>query len=154
MGTRISGRAEVHADLAGLRTLFDLTKGGLGATLCGIATDGVMDNLADGRDADGNPFAALSPDYEAWKSRNFPGQPIGLLHHLMADPAQVSGVVDVARDRAAVAYGVSEEARREAEWFIEGDAAHNRPPRDFWGLTGEALRLVDETLEERLNSVP
>lgn len=154
MGARVSGRAEVHADLARLRTLFDLTRGGLGATLCGIATDGVMDNLADEKDADGNRFAALSPDYEAWKSRNFPGQPIGLLHHLMADPAQVSGVPDVSRDRAAVTYGVSEEAREEAAWFIEGDPERNRPARDFWGLTREALRLVDETLEERLDSVP
>ncbi len=154
MPAKVKGRSEVHADLAAFRRLFDLTRNGLGATLCGIATDGVMDNLADEKDADGDRFADLSPDYAAWKSRHFPGQGIGLLHHLMADPAQVSGVVDVTPDRAEVAYGVSAEAVQEASWFIEGDPARNRPPRDFWGLTPEAIRLIDETLEERLNSVP
>jgi len=154
MSAKVTGRSDVHADLARLRSLFDLTKGGLGATLCGIATDGVMDNLADELDADGNRFADLSEGYAAWKSRQFPGQPIGLLHHLMADPAQVSGTLDVTPDRAEVAYGVSQEAVDEASWFIEGDPSRNRPPRDFWGLTKEALRLVDETLEQRLESVP
>lgn len=152
MAVRVSGRSRAHADIARLKALFDLTKDDLGRTLCEIATDGVMDNMQDETDPDGNPWEPLSDAYGTWKAGQFPGQPMAVLHHLMADPAQVRGVLSISRDEAVVTYGVSEEARSEASWFIEGDPGRNRPPRNFWGLTQPALQLIDETLEQRLNT--
>lgn len=152
MAVRVTGRTKAHDDIARMRSLFDLTRDDLGKTLCEIATDGVMDNMQDETDPDGNPWAPLSDAYGAWKANQFPGQPMAVLHHLMADPAQVKGIQAIARNEAVVTYGVSQEARDEAAWFIEGDEARNRPPRNFWGITGPALQLIDEMLEQRLNT--
>lgn len=152
MSVRTTGRDRIRSDIARMRDLFDLAKDELGKTLCEIATDGVMDNMQDETDPDGNRWEPLSDAYGKWKADQFPGQPMAVLHHLMADPAQVKGIVAVSRNEAVVTYGVSEEARREAAWFIEGDPDRNRPPRNFWGITGPALQLIDEMLEQRLNT--
>lgn len=149
---RVEGRAKAQDDVRRMRDLFDLTKDDLGRTLCEIATDGVMDNMQDETDPDGNRWPDLSEGYAKWKSAQFPGQPMAVLHHLLADPAQVKGILAITRNEASVTYGVSEEARQEAGWFIEGDPDRNRPPRDFWGITRPAMQLIDETLEQRLNT--
>lgn len=131
----------------------DLTDNGLGRDLCVIATDGVRECL-DGQHApDGTPWAPLSEAYGEWKGRNFPGQPMAVLHHLMSDPAQVTGIVDVTPNRAQVVYGVSQEARVEASWFQEGDPAANRPPRPFWGFTDDSKARAKETLDRRFESM-
>ena len=144
------GLPAIQGDLKSLRNLFDLKRDGLGALLCAIGTDGVQDNLAAEITPDGEAFADLSPLYEAYKEAHFPGQPIAVLHHLMADPAQVAGIVRVNSHEAEVTYGVSGEARAEAEWFIEGN--ERQPPRDFWGLTKEALQRIGETCDARFES--
>lgn len=150
MAVRTIGREKVRDDLVRMRDLFDLSKDDLGRTLCEIATDGVMDNMQDETDPDGGKWEPLSDAYGKWKANQFPGQPMAVLHHLMSDPAQVKGILAISRNEAVVTYGVSEQAREEAAWFIEGGP--NRPARNFWGITGPALQLIDETLEQRLNT--
>lgn len=124
--------------LARHRTFLDFTDEDCGRDLCKIATDGVQECIKAEQAPDGTPWPELSEDYDAWKTKHFPGQPMGVLHHLMADPVQVSGFVQVTPDRATTQYGVSQEARDEASWFQEGDPNNNRPPRRFWGFTAES----------------
>lgn len=151
MGKYGKGLDTIQRDLRKHLDAFDLRRNGLGRELCGITTDGVQDTIAAQQTPDGDPWAPLSEPYATSKARNFPGQPMGVLHHLMADPAQVSGIVRVTRNEAAVTYGVSEEAREEAEWFQEGGS--NQPPREFWGINPDAMQLVGETLDQRFDQV-
>ena len=70
----------------------------------------------------------------------------------MSDPDEVAGEPVVTPGRATVTYGKSDPARREAAWFIEGDEANNRPPRNFWGLTPAAIAACDRYLIDRINA--
>lgn len=148
MARYAKGREAIHRDIIGHRDMFDLRRDGLGRELCGITTDGIKDTIDAQQTPDGAPWAPLSEAYATWKSRKFPGQPMAVLHHLMIDPAEVEGIIEVNRSEASVLYGVSEQARQEAEWFQEGGP--NQPPREFWGINADALQLVDETLEQTL----
>lgn len=148
------GLPRILRDLDKIRNLFDLTE--LGKELCDIATDGIIDNFRVELDADGVAMAPLSADYEKWKSAKFPGKKIGELFGIMGAEAEIKGTVTTSRTIAEVRYGASSglftTAMVEAEWFIEGNSKQNRPARDFWGITREAMVLIDEKLEETLNA--
>jgi len=69
----------------------------------------------------------------------------------MADPREVAGEVAVSAELARVTYGVSEQARAEAEWFQQG--GDGRPPRRFWGLTAESEARSREILDARFRTI-
>jgi hypothetical protein len=139
--------AKIKADMDRHRHLFDLDRDSLGAKLCKAATDGVQECIANEESPDGVAWAPLSEKYEEWKSFQFPGSPMGVLHQIMANPHEVAGEVRVTAHEATVTYGVSEQARDEAVWFQEGDA--NQPPRPFWGLTTESKQESKSILDAR-----
>lgn len=142
------GLGRLRRKLAGHKRFGDFAEGDMGRDLCRIFTDGVMESIAKQQAPDGTAWAPLSDSYSKWKARNFPSQGMGVLHYLMADPAQVSGVVEVTRNAAICTYGVSPAAREEATWFQEGGVG--RPPRRFWGFTGDSLKKVKAYLDARL----
>jgi hypothetical protein len=142
--------AKILQDMERHRKLFDLSEGNLGRDLCKAATDGVQACIAGEHAPDGTPWAALSEKYAEWKSFQFPGNPISLLHGTMDDPHEVAGIVDVADSWAEVTYGRSDQARQEAMWFQEGNS--HQPPRPFWGFTAESLKAVREILDARFKT--
>ncbi|WP_435005157.1 hypothetical protein P12x_003051 [Tundrisphaera lichenicola] len=144
---------KIKAILGRHKRLFDLAEGNLGADLCKAATDGCQECLAAEQDPDGNPWPPLSGPYEEWKSFEYPGNPMALLHGVMANPREVAGEIEVAADSATVTYGVSEQARQEAEWFQEGVKRTGQPPRRFWGFTSDSLAKARAILDERFSTV-
>lgn len=139
--------AKIQGDIARHRVLFNLVRDGLGKSLCSTATDGIQACIDGHHEPDGTPWLDLSPDYEEWKSFHYPGQPIGKLHDLMSDPAEVAGDVIVFDDEALVTYGITQQARDEAEWFQKGHGT--QPPRPFWGFTEASLGEVRNLLDAR-----
>lgn len=137
--SRIKATIERH------RHLFDLDRDGLGHSLCSAATSGVQRNIAGECSPDGTPWPPLSPRYAADKAFDYPGNPMAVLHGLMANPREIAGEVVVERHKATVVEGVTELAKKEYSWFSEGDA--DRPPRPSWGFTtsseAEAKQLLD-----------
>lgn len=123
------------------KRIFDLVEGNLGRELCKAATDGAQRCIAEERSPDGSPWPPLKDSYEEWKSFHYPGNSMGVLHGVMANPREVAGVVDVSPELATVAYGVSEQARREAALF--------QVRRKFFGLTEESRRQSKEILDRR-----
>jgi hypothetical protein len=143
----------VRAVLDRHRKLFDLREGDLGRKLCKAATDGVQECIADQREPDGTPWPELSTLYDEWKSFHYPGNPMAVLHGIMANPREIAGVVEVSAERAVVTLGVSDRARAESSWFQEGDPAAHRPPRRFWGFTPESQKEAKQLLDDRFKSV-
>lgn len=142
-GNRIMRKLKTHA------LFLDFRHQNLGDDLCGAFTDGTMRSILAEESASGAGWPALSPKYEEWKSRRFPGQQMGHLYGLMTDPAQIRGEIEVHRDSAQTTYGITEEARNEAAWFQRGDAGQNRPPRPFWGFTPSSRAAVRRILATR-----
>lgn len=134
------------------RRLFDLREGGLGADLCKAATDGVQATIAAEADPDGTPWPVLSEKYAEYKSFQFPGEPIAVLHKVMADPHEVAGELDITIDRATATYGRTDRARAEASWF-QDPANPNQPPRKFWGFTAQSVKAATDILDARFNTV-
>ena len=147
----LAALAKIRADLERHRHLFDLDRDHLGRDLCKAATDGAQECIAGEHDPDGKPWDKLSPRYDEWKSFQFPGQPMGVLHQVMANPREVAGEPpEVSAERATVTYGVSEQARQEAEHFQEGDA--RQPPRPFWGFTADSTKEAGQILDRKFQT--
>lgn len=144
---------KILADLKRHLTFADLTQGGTGDDLCKAFTDGVAATIERQETPDGTKWADLSPAYEEYKSKRFPGQPIGKAHVLMADPVQIAGDVIVLDDAAMVTYGTDQDARDEAEHFQEGNPSGNQPPRPFWGFTSDSTAAVEKVLDDRFKDV-
>jgi hypothetical protein len=136
--------ASVKAAIERHRRIFDLAENNLGRDFCKAATDGVQANIAGEHDPDGNPWPPLSPDYDEWKSFMYPGQPMGVLHQVMANPHEVAGEVEVTPELATVTYGISEQAREEAAAF--------QARRKFWGLTEDSRKASKAILDERFRN--
>jgi hypothetical protein len=120
--------------------MFDLTRDSLGEDLCEIASVGAHDALTRGEDVDGNALAPLSPAYDAWKSRHYPGLPIGFKDLEMGRLDNFRGTVDVTADAVSVEYGLNDQAKDELDMFCQGDPSRNRPARNVWGFTDESLK--------------
>jgi hypothetical protein len=149
--TPANAMAKFHADIDRHRHLFDLDRNNLGQDLCKAATDGVQATIAAEESPDGTHWDKLSPAYEDWKSYQFPGEPIAVLYQVMANPHEVAGEVVVTTLEATVTYGITEQARREAQWFQEGDA--DQPPRPFWGLTTAGVADSKKILDARFATI-
>lgn len=148
--------AKLRATLGRHSHGFDLDRDDLGRRLCKAATDGVQYSIAREETPDGQRWADLSEKYEEWKSFNYPGNPMAVLHGTMADPREVAGEVDPpSATRAIVTYGVSEQAREEAAWFQEGGGkpGHGQPARPFWGFTEESRKEVKSILDARFKQI-
>jgi hypothetical protein len=144
---RIIGHFNKH------RRCFDLTEGGLGDDLLKIATDGCMECIEGQHAPDGTQWDDLSEAYAREKERTHPGKPMGVRDELMAQPEEVAGTPDVTPTLAAVTYGISDEARAEASYFINGNPAKNQPPRNFWGFTKESQQASKEKLDRRFKQM-
>jgi hypothetical protein len=142
-GRRILKALERH------KTFGDLSAENFGADLCEIATDGCAESLANQVDPTGKSLPALS---DRWVKRKGHST-IGVWLGLMSDPVQMAGEVEVTRDSATVTYGVTEDARAEADWFTKGDPKHHRPPRPFWGLTIQSLDRIKMYVSKWLKRV-
>ena len=142
-------RSLVLTDLARHAELFDLS-GGLGDDALDTAIEGV-ERFFDAQTApDGTPWPALSPGYANWKTKHFPGEPMGVLEgHLRSE---LDGERETKPHSATVTCGRSEEAIEHAEYMEEGDPEGNRPQRPFFGLNAESLpksdALFDKHFEE------
>jgi hypothetical protein len=147
----LAARSRISDAIRRHRGLFDLTRDDLGRNLCKAATDGVQGCFATETDPDGNRWPDLSPAYEQWKSFQFPGDPIGVLFRVMANPREVAGDIQVSDDLAVVTYGISEQARQEATWF-QDPQNRNQPPRKFFGLTESARAESRSILDDRLKN--
>jgi hypothetical protein len=139
--------ARIASDMDRHRHLFDLARDDLGRKLCKAGTDGVQGCIDRQESPEGVRWADLSATYEEWKSFQFPGNPIGVLHQHMADPHEVAGDIVVSPEHAVVTYGITDQARQEATWFQEGDG--HQPARPFWGLTADALKEAEGLLDAR-----
>ncbi len=125
--------------------LFDMDRNGLGESALDIAVNGVKDHFNAEVDPDGNPWPELQSDYERWKSRHFPGQPIGVQHGLMR--GEIDGERSIAPDSAEWTYGRTETGREEAAWFTEGDPEQNRKPRPFADLNADSISRSDQLFD-------
>lgn len=144
--------SRIRADMDRHRHAFDLDRNNLGRDLCKAATDGVQATIAAEESPDGKRWDELSEEYDEWKSFQFPGEPIAVLHQIMADPHQVAGEPPaVTADLAEVTYGITEQAKQEAAWFQEG--GNGRPARPFWGLTAASIAESGRILDARLASI-
>jgi hypothetical protein len=143
--------AAILRDLKLHEHLFDLTRDDLGEQLLDIAGEAMLRNLDAELDADGAPLAPLSEGYGQWKAKAAPGRPIGELYGELKDPANFEGERRITPEVAISVFGVTQEARDEAAAFIEGN--DRQPPRNFHGLTIEALQLSDEALDRRFAEV-
>lgn len=136
-------------DLERHKHAFDFNDNGLADAVAEATSVGIFEYLDREIDVNNSPFIALSEGYEAWKSRHFPGKPIGELYGLMKSPDQLKGTLEIQQYAMSQTYGTTEEARLLAEWFQEGYAPQNRPPRPFYGLNDLVLVLLDTVFENR-----
>lgn len=141
---------EILAALDRIAGAFDMTRDGLGADLLKAFAGGVKDTIAKEEAPDGSPWDQLDPDYEAWKSENYPGQPIGFLEEIMATSEQIEGTPRITPEEAETTYGISEVAKDHAAWFQRGDEDNNQPPRPFWGFTESSRAATKAILAARL----
>jgi hypothetical protein len=137
--------ASIRRALERHKTFLDFTRDDLGLELCRIATDGAQECILLEQSPDGSPWPPLSEEYAKWKSKHYPGEPMGVRDLLMADHEEVQGVVEVEPTRCVVTYGKSEAARDEATWF--------QARRPFWGFTEQAKTRAVEHMNARLKVI-
>jgi hypothetical protein len=134
-------------DLEKHKNLFDLTLG-LGTALMNEAAEGMFDQAMKELDPDGAPWPVLSEDYAKAKAKHYPGEQIGEREHLMLTLENFDGERDIETNEATQTFGLSESARQEAEWFIEGSEKQNRPPRRFYELDAATVKRLDGVVEK------
>lgn len=146
---------QVMKDLDAFEGCFDLDRGGLGEDVMDAAALGVLFNMVQEKDPDGVPWPDLSASYAAQKQIDRPGEPMGVYDGLMRDPAQIEGTRFVTIFHAQMEYGPDPVAQAHAIKFSEGGAATGtaQPPRPFYGLTAEAVVLIDARFDAAFLSV-
>lgn len=142
-----AGPYDPRKGIRALRRVLDLDRKGLGEKLLDAAFEGIKLNCMMGLDSDGRPWPELSAAYAAWKAARYPGSRIGYRDETMLADDQLRGVRAVARHEARMTYGVTDDARQEAGYFIEGDPARHRPAREFYALTTLAVALSGAILD-------
>jgi hypothetical protein len=148
----IAQEQKVLGDLAEHAKIFRLDEHRLGERLLDIAAEEVEGLFLDQKDADGNDWPDLSEEYEKWKATHSSSSAIGTLWGMMSDPANIAGVRAISADEATMTYGVTQAARDEAEWFQEGNAARNQPPRQFYALSAQAESRIGAFLDSHFSS--
>jgi hypothetical protein len=128
----------------------DLTHKDLALDLLEIAIEEIRNNIDAGLDCDGRAFRSLEPRYKAWKDKEYPGRPIGILTGFMTSDEQMRGERHITPHSAVMTYGTVLEARDQAGYFQEsenekGDITPNRP---FYGLTKQAIKRMDDRVDK------
>lgn len=100
-------------------------------------------------DPDGSRWPDLSAAYLEFKRRYAATTKMGHLHGNLATEENFRGQRYSDRHEARSAFGTTEQAKDEAEWFEEGDPAMNRPPRHFLGISPLAEQRIDSFLDEQ-----
>jgi hypothetical protein len=139
--------AAVVADIERMRDAFDFTKNGLDLAVAGASARGIDEQMDSQADPDGTPWEPLSERYDRWKQLTVGGLPMAELFHVMKTIEQLTGSLEVSRDRMVQTYGVTEEARQEAYWFQ--DPQGDQPPRRFYELNAAAIDHVTQVLDDR-----
>ena len=141
---------KILGDLDRHKQIFDLDQNGLGEALMNIDCEVILRDMDAEVDPDGKPWPPLSELYLAWKAIAAPGSPMAVLYGHMKTLAQLKGMRRTTARLAVMVYGIDEEARDLAEWFQEGNAKQNRPPRRFYLQSAEAQQLKDEYCRNHL----
>lgn len=126
-----------------------MTLNGFGMDLMNVAAEGMFDQAMKEVDPDGVRWPELSEAYAKAKAKSFPGEQIGEREHAMLTLAEFDGERAIEEHEASQTYGVSEHARQEAEWFIEGSEKQNRPPRPFYQFDAGTVKRLDEVVKKR-----
>lgn len=142
---------KIIADIKQHTFLFDFDRNNFGESAVYEAASAIEQFTESELDEDGTPFAPLSPNYERWKSRAFPGQPIAMLHHHMRTFDQMIGLYRIAPHEVRQTYGVDELARETAASFQEGGGG--APPRRFYAFNTLALHALDHICDQRFSSI-
>lgn len=139
----------ILADLDSHADLFDLS-GILGDALLDVAAADVGRSFDEERDPDGTPWFPLSSKYFEWKSKAYPGNPIGVLRGNLRP--NLIGDRRTAVDSAELDIGATDQAKDEAAWMHEGDELHNRPARRLGELSAEGVVESDHVLDNHFRA--
>lgn len=155
-----------------LASTFDLTRQGtteesLGKDLLAMTANGIVSRtLGDQMDPENSPLAPNQGKYAEKKAVR--SLPIGIgldpqSNDRMLSFPQVLGEQNITPDAATMQYGITDAARKKAEWFtagsndglgIERSGAENQAERPFYALDelleGELIVLCDEHVERTL----
>lgn len=143
--------SELGAIISAIRQhphVFDFDRNTLGESLVHIAAMEITGQMADELDPDGNAWPALSDAYATWKATAAPGEPMGVLWHHMRTLEQLEGSYRITATSIDQTYGVDEYARDLAEWFQEGSAKQNRPPRPFYQFNASAIQALNDWCDQ------
>lgn len=151
MARTTSNLPEIRAIIAKLgETLaFDRpgSEGSVGTGALGAAVGAIAERCRAQEAPDGREWAKNKP----WAQRNPQkrGKPVGVLTGEMLSAGQLAGEPTVSRDSATLTYGVTEEAKRKAEWFSEGNA--NQEARPFFDIGPAEEAAVDRYLDAEVD---
>jgi hypothetical protein len=143
--TRILARLEAH------RHIFDFDRDGLGVQMTQTIADDILQAARSGGPPTGGAWAPLSPGYESWKVKHYPGAPIGVQTGHMLSPPQVVGTSTITADRIVQTYGLDPVADDHANWFQHGRS--NQPARPFYRFGPIGLARLQQLLEARFHSM-
>lgn len=170
-----SNSESINRLLERLCSTFDLTQPGTVEESFGrdlLSTTAVLivsRTLGDQMDPDLNALSPNQGKYAEKKDKR--GLPIGVgldaqSNDRMLSLPQVQGEQTITPDQATMKYGVTDAARRKAQWFtagsndglgIEASGAANQPERPFYALDevseGELVVMCDELIERTLAEI-
>jgi hypothetical protein len=133
------------------RHTFDMDRNNLGKDLCKAFTDGVQDNIANEHSAEGEGWEYLSEKYAEWKSFQFPGNPMAVLHQIMANPHEIAGeMTTLTAETAITTEGITETGKQEYDWFSSGN--DHQPGRPSWGFTPDSRKESGDILDKRFHA--
>lgn len=144
---------QIIAEMAKYPHIFDFDRDGLADRVAETAAVAIFSFMEAETDPDNNRWIELAESYRRWKDRHFPGRKMAELHLLMKDPDQLKGELKVAANELIQTYGLTEEARLEAEWFQEGHQGQNRPARRFYELNDLALLLLGDLFDAQWQTI-
>lgn len=169
MARATSNMAATSAAIHRLADAFDLSSDGLGEDLLDVMAVGIIERSLGRQEApSGRPWAPNAPRYAAGPRKR--GKPIGVLDGQMLSLPEVRGERVIEANRAAMSYGISEDARRKLGWFTKGKPARysrdvkgrflkgsrvegTQPPRPLYGLDEQIRAAVDAAAAEYLETV-
>lgn len=125
------------ADLERIAELIDF-RNGIGDAMLDIALEQLRESFDSEKAPDGTPWDALAPEYEAAKSRQYPGAPIGVRTADMRSGLD-GGERSIEPTVAEWTFGDTEHQRDKAEWFSKR--------RKFIALNQAILDEVDATIQ-------
>lgn len=125
---------------------------GLANELLNVVADEITERTGNRQlDIDGGPLKPNAPAYAASTKKR--GRPVGVLTGEMLSQREMHGTREILQYSARMSYGVTDFARKKAEWFtrgseengpedIEYSGAQNQPPRPFYGMDDQIRDAV------------